>query len=491
LGLGVSLGPLLVFLPSHRIIALIVTMLLRFSHSLTGELILPAKVRKRRRWFRRILIVLFILIALGVLGHFLNVHFGFTSGDEGALDYDVSKVERGDITSRLTETGETYLENTVDVMSKVSGTITQTNVEEGDEVKKGQILAVVQPDNTELLRLYGKRAQVANAYITMVQAQDDLVHQKHLFDKVRGTSWDNVLRNDRGLAMAKTNFRLALMELHILESDMEIRDGMAAQVMRALKSGTEAQVRRTMDRLLDVSAANGKGFVKLADVRVLAPSGGVVIHKDVEPGEMVISGTAALNKGTVLFTIGDLHSMFISCNVSEVDACKLDVGQHVNVTFEAFPDESITGKIIWVSPVGTKPQGSSIIYFPVKIRLDKSCQFAKPGMSCDIDIITSEKKSVLRVLLESVATGEKEDDTVKETKYVYVKTGDTYQKREVKIGVSNEKFAEVLSGLKEGEEVVTDIDAYEDAQKEKEGEKGSTDEGKKKQKPRRRRHVRL
>ncbi len=447
---------------------------------------MPAQVRKKRRWLRRILIVLFILIGLGVVGYVLNVHFRFTAGDEGALEYDVNKADRGDITSRLTETGETYLENTVDVMSKVSGTVTQTDVEEGNEIKKGQMLAVVQPDNTELLRLYGRRAQLANAYISMVQAKDDLLHQKRLFDKVRGTSRDNVLRKERGLATAKTNFRLALMELHILESDMEIEDGMAAQVMHALKSGTEGQVRKTMDSLLDVSAAHGKGFVKLADVRVLAPSMGIVIYKGVEVGEMVISGTSALSKGTVLFTIGDLNSMFISCNVSEVDAGKLEIGQHVNVTFEAFPDEKATGKIIWVSPVGTQEQGSSIISFPVKIKLDEACKFAKPGMSCDIDIITSEKKSVLRVLLESVATEKEEDEEVedahkaKETKYVYVKTGETYQKHEVEIGESNEKFGEVLSGLEEGDEVVTDIDAYEADQKEKESEKGPANKSKKK-----------
>lgn len=467
---------------------------------------MPAEVRKKRRWVRRVLITLSIVIGLGVVGYLGYAHF--SASDEGPEDFDVYKVEIGDITSRLTETGETFLESTIEVMSKVSGTITETSAEEGDGVEKGHILAVVEPDNTELLRLYGRRAQVANAYVQMVQAKDDLDHQRRLFEKVQGTSRDAVLRVERSLSTATTNFRLALMELHILEKDMEIAGGMATRVMAALKSGSEVEVRRTIDSSMDISAAEGKGFVRLADVRVLAPSAGIVISKGVEVGEMVISGTSALNRGTVLFTIGDLSSMFISSRVSEVDADKLEVGQRVNLRFEAALDAKLTGKIVWISPIGSKAAGASVISFPVKIKLDEACPIVKPGMSCDMDIVTSEEKNVKKVLLESVATEkpvkdeEAQDEAVEnepkeqtttswrlESKYVYVKRGETYEKRPIEVGDEDEKSCEVVSGLEEGEEVVKNIDDYEEAQKAKE-EKDKKDKGKdedKKQKSTRRR----
>jgi len=469
---------------------------------------LPAKRRKKHRWLKRILIILAVVIGLLLVGYVGHTHF-VVSGDEPD-EFDVYKLGTGDITSRLTETGETYLEGTIEVMSKVSGTVTETTVDEGDSVEKGQVVAVVEPDNTELLRLYGRRAQVANAYIQMVQAKDDLQHQRRLFEKVQGTSRDIVLRKERGLSTARTNFRLALMELHILEKDMEIEAGMAMRVMAALKSGSEKEIRKTIDDSLDISASDGKGFVRLADVRVLAPSAGVVISKGVEMGEMVISGTSALSRGTVLFRIGDLDSMFISCRVSEVDAGKLEIGQRVSVTFEAFLDEQPTGKIVWISPIGSKAQGSSIISFPVKIKLDEAYRFAKPGMSCDIDIVTSEKKDVLRALLESVAIeeqdeeeeGEEEGDEeaveeeheTRRGKYVYVKKGETYEKRQIEIGEEDEKHCEVTSGLEEGEEIVTDIDEYEEAQEEKEKEadedKKEKDKKGKSSKRRRRRRLR-
>ena len=465
---------------------------------------MPAEARRKRRWLRRILIILAIVIGLGLIGYVLHSHFSST--DEDPEEFDVHKVQMGDITSRLTETGETYLEGTIEVMSKVSGTITETRVDEGDSLVKGQIVAVVEPDNTELLRLYGRRAQVANAYVQMVQAKDDLKHHRRLFDEVQGTSRDTVLRKERNLSTARTNFRLALMELHILEKDMEINDGMAVRVMAVLKSGSEAKVRSTMDSSLDISAADGDGFVELADVRVLAPSAGVVIAKGVEVGEMVISGTSALSRGTVLFGIGDLDSMFISCRVSEVDAGKLQINQQANVAFEAFPDKELTGNIVWISPIGSKAQGSSIISFPVKIKLDEANEFVRPGMSCDIDIVTSEKKDVLRALLESVATEEgSEDEDVEDEdiedegkeeereaprgEYVYVKKGETYEKRPIEVGEEDNKYCEVISGLKEGEEIVTDIDEYEEAQKEKEAEKNGN--GKKDKSTRRRRRARL
>jgi len=464
---------------------------------------LPAELRKKRRWLKRILIVLAVVIGLGLVGYV--AHSRFSESDDGPEEFDVYSVGTGDITSRLTETGETFLEGTIEVMSKVSGTVTETTVEEGDSVEKGQVVAVVEPDNTELLRLYGRRAQVANAYVQMVQAKDDLLHQRRLFEKVRGTSRDMVLRKERSLSTARTNFRLALMELHILEKDMEIQGGMATRVMAALKSGSEAGIRRTIDDSLDISAANGEGFVQLADVRVLAPSAGVVISKGVEVGEMVISGTSALSRGTMLFRIGDLGSMFISCRVSEVDAGKLEIDQRVSVTFEAFLDEKPTGKIVWISPIGSRAQGSSIISFPVKIKLDEAYQFAKPGMSCDIDIVTSEKKDVLRALLESVAAKEDSEDEdwedeaqeeereATESKYVYVKKGETYEKRPIEVGEEDEKYCEVISGLEEGEDVVRDIDEYEEALKEKEEEadKDKKKKGEKGKSSKRRRRARL
>ena len=144
---------------------------------------MPAEVRRKRRWLKRVVIVLAVSIGLGLVGYVAHSHF--SKSDDDAEEYDVYKVGLGDVISRLTETGETYLEGTIEVMSKVSGTVTETTVEEGDSVEKGQVVAVVEPDNTELLRLYGRRAQVANAYVQMVQAKDDLLHQRRLFEKVR------------------------------------------------------------------------------------------------------------------------------------------------------------------------------------------------------------------------------------------------------------------------------------------------------------------
>lgn len=440
-----------------------------------------------------------MIVVLGLVGYILHSHLSAKEDDQE--EFEVQKVETGDITSRLTETGSTYLEGTVEVMSKVSGTITGTMVEEGDAVAKGQILAVVEPDNTELLRLYGRRAQVATAYIAMVQAKDDLRHQKKLFDEVRGTSRDTVLRNERNLSTAHTNFRLALMELHILEKDMRITNGMAVRVMAALKSGSEDRVRETIDKSLDISSSDGEGFVELADVRVSAPNDGIIIAKGVEVGEMVISGTSALSRGTVLYRIGNLDYLFISCRVSEVDAADLKMNQATKVTFEAFPDKELAGKIIWISPIGSTADGSSIISFPVKIKLDEVAEFVRPGMSCDIDIITSEKKGVIRIPLESVAvhTGEKdeakedenggsstassdaeseaEDNTADEPskgEYVYVKKGEEFEKRPIEIGKDDDRYCEVISGLELGEEIVTNIDDYEEAQRKKKAEKGGS-----------------
>lgn len=443
---------------------------------------MPAK-RRKRRWLRRGIVIFIILLVVAAAAYLFSGRFGRASKASGK--FELSKIARGEITARLTETGTAYLEKTIEVKSKVSGTVKATVVEEGDVVKKGQLLAVIEPDNTELLRLYNKRANVANAYIRMVQAQDDLSHAKRLLEVVQGTSRDDVLRKERALCTASTNFRLSLLELYILERDMEIREGMAEKVARVLASGTEREVRRVMDATLRVFSAGGDSFVQLADVRVLSPVSGVVLQRPVEVGEMIISGTSSLLKGTVLFRIGDPSSMFIRCSVGEVDAGNVSVGQKAQIAFEAFPDERIPGKITWISPIGAKAEGSSIISFLVKIKMEETPSFAKPGMSCDVDIILAEKKDVLRVPLESV--GIKDGD-----RYVYVKEGEGYVKRKLKLGIENESYAEVLSGLKEGEQVVLNLDEYEEiVEKQGEQRKPAAEQTKPRKHPRRRVRVRL
>lgn len=422
---------------------------------------MPAKPRKGRRWPKYVLISLGTIVGLLIIGYVVRIQVTGKSDEND--EFELSKVERGDVTTRLTETGTTYLERTIEVMSKVSGTVTLTAVEEGDIATKGQVLAVVEPDNTELLGLYGKRGQVATAYIRMVQAADDLSHAQKLFNAIGGTSQDDVLRKQRSLSTARTDFRLSLMELHILEKDMEIANGMAKKVAEVLRAGTESDVRKTMDDSLEIFEQDSSEFFQLADVRVLAPGSGIIIEKGIEVGEMIISGTSALSRGTMLFKIGDPESMSISCLVSEVDAGKLHVNQRADITFEAYPDEKQAGKIVWISPIGTRPEGASIISFQVKLELDEAPDFAKPGMSCDIDIVTDEKKDVLIALLESVG----EED---EKAYVYVKSKDGYEKKEIEVGIKDDRHWEITSGLEEEEEIVTDFDECDAAQQAKEDE---------------------
>ena len=445
---------------------------------------MPAARTKKRRWLRTTLIVLGVLTGLIIGASVLDVDFSYEKDETAADEFETSKIEKGDIESRLTETGTTYLENTVDIMSKVSGTVTLMTVEMGDSVQKGQLVAVVAPDNTELLRLYGRRAQVANSYVQMVQAKDDLSHSEKLFNAVQGTSRDNVLRKRRGLSTAKTNFQLSLLELHILEKDMEIRGGMANRVMSIVNKGDEAEVLQAMDESLEVLAGDSTGFIKLADVRVLSPTSGIVISRGVDVGEMILSGTSSLSRGTVLLRTGDLGSMFISCRISEVDAGKVTVGQQAKIMFEAFPEDTHISQIIWISPIGSVPQGSSIVSFKIKIKLDATPEYAKPGMSCDIDIITAQKKQVLMALLESVATDDEE-------KYVFVKKGDDFEKRIITTGIADDKHCEVLSGLEEGEQIVTDIDEYEEVQEEKRLEADGEKNDKADKSSRRRGHRRI
>jgi len=204
----------------------------------------------------------------------------------------------------------------------------------------------------------------------------------------------------------------------LIETDFDIAD-------------QETQVKKMEQSLEDTKE-------KLADYYSYMPFDGIIAEINVKKGDSISSGAAI----TTLIT----NQQIAEISLNEVDVAKVKIGQKTNLTFDAVPDLSITGEVLEIDTLGTVTQG--VVNYTVKIGFDTQDTRVKSGMSVSATIITDVKQNVL--LVPSSALKQQNGSN-----YVEIMTGNTPQSQSVEIGLSNDTMTEIISGLKEGDNVVT------------------------------------
>lgn len=346
---------------------------------------------------------------------------------------NVVKVEIGGVIDRLTETGTIELVRSVAVKSKISGKVKELLVEEGEPVKAGQKLAIVEPDPNQALMLYGKRAAVDRARIEYLEKQRELERQRELSKKSLISSQE-LEKMENLYHLALNTYKQALMEQRILEMEM-----------------TEA----SKGSIEDIDPGS---ITELDDYRIIAPISGILISRNVEVGEMVVTGISSYMVGTTLFQIGDPSEMIVKSSISEVDVGKLKVAQEVEIISDSYPEVVYHGKVKHIAPVGEIKQGASIVTFDTEIEILDPEARLRQGMSCDINIIFDKRDSVLTLPVEAVHEVmikdlEGEETTQVDSVVAYKWTAEKYQEIRVKLGLESSNKVQVLSGLNKGDEV--------------------------------------
>ena len=353
------------------------------------------------------------------------------------LPFRLGKVQTEDLQVSVREVGVVDPENKVDVKSTVSGRIVALKVREGDLLKKGAVLAEVEPDVTQAQSLSDVQASVKDSGLKLQDAERDYAMQKALFEQ--------------GL-VGRDAFRSS-----------EIRRDQARETVRA------AQMRYQIveDRGIPIS-----GNAASQNARVTAPMAGVVIKKGVELGETVTSGVSSFNAGTVLFTVADLKSLIIRVNLNEVDIAKVHVGQPVRVTLDAYPQKVFTGKVSFVAPSAELVE--KIKVFKIEVTLDELGEAFKTGMSANVEILGEKRDKAVSIPLEAL---QKRDgatvayrlkSNLEEKKMKAAKDGlsgrskfiwlsehwkDYFDVVPVEAGIATLERVEIMKGLKSGEQV--------------------------------------
>lgn len=376
----------------------------------------------------------FIIIGAGIVLAVLVI-VALKSNQEKKTKATVEIARKGKITSIVTATGKVQAQADVDISADVMGRIEALPVKEGQKVKKGQLLVQID-DRSQQMEVARAKGALLSAKSASEKADTDLRREKQLMAKG--------LSSQSSLDIAQNAFDQAQAQV---------------QVNQAL-----------LDQAQD----------QLSKCTIRSPMNGIVTKLNSEQGENVVIGTMN-NAGTVIMVISDLSAIEIEAEVDETDIASVAPDQDVKIMLDAFPDTTFKGKVIQVgnsataSSFGTSDQ---VTNFQVKILILDVVKNIKPGMTASVDITTDSRENALRVpagavVMRPEGTGEEkkenpnkeggEADSVdeyanmdkKEIEGVFVCRDDKAKFTPVTTGIRDQQNVEIVSGLAEGDSVIT------------------------------------
>ena len=372
---------------------------------------------------KKIIIALIIIIVLGVV--FLLVF----KNKDGKQKYVTEIITRGDIKSTVSATGTVNAVTTVQVGTQVSGTIQKLFVDYNSPVKKGQLLAQIDPAMFE--------AQAGQARANLLSAKASLEKSQVMLRDTK-TTWD------RNKILYAKNF--------ISKSDLDTSE---TNYLSAL-----AQIKVSEAQIAQVQAALDSASINLKYTKILSPVNGTVISRSIDVGQTV----AASFQTPTLFTIAqDLTKMQIDTSVDEADIGKVKAGQKATFTVDAYPESPFNGK---VSVVRNAPiTVSNVVTYNAVIIVDNAGLKLKPGMTANVSIETESKQNVLRVPnaalrfkpATSAATPNQKGAKGPKGPGVWILENNKPKNVKITTGISDGNFTELISNeLTEGEQIITD-----------------------------------
>ena len=388
-----------------------------------------------------------LLIAAVVVIGLLVVWKKVFGKDNTMREVEVVSIEAMDITETVAATGKIQPEIEVMLSSEVSGEIIELPVKEGQQVEKGDLLVRINPDliqsalSQAQAGLQNARAQLAQATASLKNSELTYNRNQSLFEKgvISASEWDRMVAD---YEMAQANKESAYFNVQ----------------------SAAANVKQTQDNL--------------ARTTLYAPMSGTISKLSVELGERVV-GTAQM-AGTEIVRVANLSNMEVEVDVNENDIVKVAIGDSTIVEVDAYLKREFKGIVTEIANSAESTlTADQVTNFKVKVRIltdsykdlleGKPEYFSpfRPGMTATVDIITEKKNSIIGVPISSVVIksdttarkpgAKKEVSEISDEKFecVFVKDGNVAKLRVVETGIQDDENIEIISGLENGETVIT------------------------------------
>ena len=422
---------------------------------------------KKVKW---ILIGLGLVIVLLVCGKIL------AGSSDKEVKVTAEKVARKTIIETVNASGKVYPEIEVKISSDVSGEITELNVQEGDSVTRGQLLARIYADiyasqrDEASARVAQSQATVANSRAALEALKAQLDQDRTVYNRNKDL-YDQKVISKAEFEQYETKYRASQAQYNA-----------ALQNIRSLSAGVASAQTQ-------LGAANKN----LGRTTILAPMNGVISQLNVKKGERVV-GTAQM-AGTEMMRVANMSGLEVRVDVGENDIVKVSVGDSADVEVDAYNNRKFKGIVTQIAASTNKTNGvtaataTDVTNYEVHIRLNPSSYLDllgpsgnnkfpfRPGMNASADIKTNTKNGVIAVPLTAVAARDKNDDgddeedkkeekpddenasvvntdDLQEVVFIVNKEGKV-DKRIVKTGIQDINNIEVVEGLKDDDLVVT------------------------------------
>lgn len=399
------------------------------------------------------------------------------------------KVERRTIKEKVAASGKVFPQTEIKISSVVSGKVVELYVEEGDSVVRGQLLARVDPEAIQsqvergVAGVNSSKAQLANSRSGVEQqraAKEQITAQ---LANAREIHKRNEQLRKEGV-ISQADYDASLASLRGLEANLRAADANIKAAQESVR-GAEFSVQSSDATLKELRTS-------LNRTTLYAPSGGIISKLSIEQGESVV-GTAQMS-GTEMMRVANLNAMEVRVDVSENDIPRVTIGDEVDIEVDAYIGRTFKGYVTQIarsaSSVGTTTSLTSdqVTNFEVRISVDPS-SYADlvtkgekypflPGMSASVEINTETVNDALTVPIQAVTTREKDENKKKKAttdgaavaannkdaaktseadlkEVVFVLSADTVSVIEVKTGIQDDTYIQILSGLKEGQEIVS------------------------------------
>ncbi len=370
----------------------------------------------------------------------------------------IAKVEKGSIAKSVVAIGKIEPLSKVEIKSKASGIIKYLYVNVGDTVKEGQLLLELDKETLEAqlreahaflsaaegsfqemisqgktIHANLKKAQLEAEYKDQEFLEKEFVRRQGLFGqglipKSELDSWEQKLKASE-ITKKSLNASVTVKEAEIEQNKKGIEKS-KAEVLQA-----QAQLERAEENL------------KYASIR--SPINGVVLSREVEVGDAVSSILQLGSNATLIMTLGDVKELYVKGKVDETDIGVVEIGQSVRIIVDAYKNKVFQGKVFRIAPMGVEKD--NVTRFEVRVSILNDLDQLKANMSANAEIVLEEHPGVLLIPESSLIYNEKRETSVEMPDPSY-RTG--RRQVAVKIGLSNGSKAELLSGLKQGDQIV-------------------------------------
>ncbi|MEQ8358130.1 MAG: efflux RND transporter periplasmic adaptor subunit [Cytophagales bacterium] len=421
---------------------------------------------------KRLIIILSVVVVFLIIISIVGKKQGWI-GKGNAIEVELADVEKREIIEKVNASGKVQPEVELKISPDVSGEIIELNVQEGDSVKKGDLLIRIRQD-IYLNQLDQAKANANNARANLSQMKANLARAKARFQQSefnfkrnKKLHEDNVI-SDLDYEQSETDYKVAEQELE----------------------GQKQNVRAAEFSLQNALAAVREAEDNLSFTKIFAPESGIISKLSIEQGERVV-GTSQM-QGTEMLRIANLNNMEVQVDVNENDIIRVSIGDTAEIEVDSYSSENekFLGIVTAIanSPNEASLTSESITEFEVKIRIvnesyshlirdDLKYPF-KPGMTASVDIITDRQKDIISVPLAAVTTRTSEeiqnkdkadddeedskdekddqidDEEIREIVFLFEEESQKVKLLEVKTGISDFDYIQIKEGLSPGQKIV-------------------------------------